>query len=114
MQRWVLLVFSVISLTPQSVHIVLQHLYRPAHNLVHPGNARAVLATAVLFDGMPELAHHAYTILRDSMSAESAVDLAHWASSPTQISQHQANGSGESSGEEEKYGEWSSRIQADV
>jgi len=95
----------------QSIHIVLQHLYRPALNLVHPGNARAVLSTAVLFDGMPELAHHAYTVLRGSINAESAVDLAHWASASAQ---HLPNGSGESSGKEGKYGEWSSRIQADV
>ena len=95
----------------QSIHIVLQHLYRPALTLVHPGNARAVLSTAVLFDGMPELAHHAYTVLRSSINAESAVDLAHWASASAQ---HQTNGSGESSGKEGKYGEWSSRIQADV
>jgi hypothetical protein len=60
---------------------------------------------------MPELAHHAYTVLRDSINAESAVDLAHWASSSAQ---HQSNGSGESSGGEGRYGEWSSRIQADV
>jgi hypothetical protein len=67
----------------------------------------------VLFDGMPELAHHAYAVLRDSINAESAIELAHWASSPSQISQQQSNGNGELA-REEKYGEWSPRIQADV
>jgi hypothetical protein len=103
------------SLTSKSVLIAVQHLYRPAQNSVTPDNARAVLATAVLFDGMPELAQHAYTVLRDSITAESAIDLAHWASESTRPSHEQSvNGSGSSAGGDRKYGEWSSRIQADV
>ena len=103
------------ALTSKSVHIALQHLYRPAQSIVHPGNARAVLATAVLFDGMPELAQHAYTVLRDSITAETAIDLAHWASEVIQDSHDQlVNGAGSSTDGGRKYGEWSTRIQADV
>lgn len=73
-----------------------------------------MLATAVLLDGMPELAHHAYIVLSDSINAETAVELANWATSCIQPSQHQSLGSGEGNGGEAKYGAWSTRIQTDV
>lgn len=47
-------------------------------NLVYPQNARAVLATAFLFGGMPELIHHAYLVIRDSLDAKNVVDLVYW------------------------------------
>ncbi|OXG45507.1 hypothetical protein C359_00192 [Cryptococcus neoformans Bt120] len=66
------------NVTEESVHIVLQHLYNPSMNLVYPQNARAVLATAFLFGGMPELIHHAYLVIRDSLDAKNVVDLVYW------------------------------------
>lgn len=62
----------------QSVHIALQHLYRPCQHLVDQTNARSVLVTALLFEGMPELAHRAYTVLRDSISTDNILDHIEW------------------------------------
>lgn len=88
--------FADSNVTEESVHIALQHLYSELHstlsglnesesrsiepslNLVYPQNAQAVLATAFLFGGMPELIHHAYLVIRDSLDAKNVVDLVYW------------------------------------
>lgn len=44
-------------------------------------NAAAVLATAILLEGMPELADHAFTIFRHSLSQETVLDRVEWVSS---------------------------------
>jgi hypothetical protein len=41
--------------------------------MVHPGNARAVLAASCLLGGMPELCDHAYAVCRSSITPESII-----------------------------------------
>jgi hypothetical protein len=71
-----------LQLTLQSVFIALQHLYKPSAYLVTPENARAVLATALLFDGMPELVARAYEVCRDSINAANVADYVAWLNRP--------------------------------
>lgn len=99
-------------LTKQSVHIALQHLYRPSQHLVSPSNSRSVLATALLFDGMPELVQHAYCVTRDSLAADNAIEVGQWASRPAAAGH--INGDHGSAKSDERYGEWSSRLNNDV
>nr|ODN85210.1 hypothetical protein L203_05162 [Cryptococcus depauperatus CBS 7841] len=78
--------FADTNITEESVHIALQHLYAPSLNLIHPNNARAVLATAFLFGGMPEVIHRSYLVIRDSLDASNVANLVHWLGSPSESS----------------------------
>ena len=127
----------------QAIHITLQHLYNPALHLVDSSNARSVLATAYTFQGMPELTHHAYIMVRVSLSTSNILDTIQWlhfdsysppsSSSPPlppqtppgpKFGNFDVSGSdgvatpvssvGGYDGEEGRYGEWSNRLQQDV
>ncbi|ODN97352.1 hypothetical protein L198_03915 [Cryptococcus wingfieldii CBS 7118] len=121
--------FADANITQEAVHISLQHLYNPSLSLVQPGNARAVLATAFLFGGMPELVHQAYLITRDSIDASNAVDLVRWLEVSPELAmfaQQQppkaANGVQSTEGgisawldnPYPRYGEWTIRLKHDV
>lgn len=100
----------------QSVHIALQHLYRPSLHLVNANNSRAVMATALLFGGMPELVEQGYRTTSESISVENAVDLVNWVNRP--LTQTPPNGdhgvNGASQNGADRYGEWSSRLRGEV
>ncbi|WVQ78754.1 hypothetical protein IAT38_000841 [Cryptococcus sp. DSM 104549] len=120
------------NITEESVHITLQHLYSPSLHLVHPGNARSVLATAYLFGGMPELVHHAYYVSRDSLDASNVNDFVYWLGGAAEASSTmfgsvavangqeagQKNGDGDVAAWLEEanplYGEWTVRLKHDV
>ncbi|WVQ74493.1 hypothetical protein IAR50_004094 [Cryptococcus sp. DSM 104548] len=121
--------FTDANITAEAVHICLQHLYNPSLGLIQPGNARAVLATAFLFGGMPELVHQAYFITRDSIDANNAVDLVHWLGVPLEPAMYGQQppakaSNGVQSGEGgisawldnpyPRYGEWTVRLKHDV
>ncbi|ORY23436.1 hypothetical protein BCR39DRAFT_549296 [Naematelia encephala] len=122
--------FTDENITADSVHIAIHHLYRPAQHLVTPTNARAVLATSYLFQGMPELVHHAYSICRDSLSAENVVDYVQWLNpsasrtnghghQDSSVSSANTNGGSETGnlwlgGSHLQYGEWTERLKQDV
>ncbi|WWC87728.1 uncharacterized protein L201_002620 [Kwoniella dendrophila CBS 6074] len=67
-------------ITQESVHIALQHLYSPSHNLINSSNAKSILATAYLFGGMPELLHHSYNIIKSSLESSNVVETINWLS----------------------------------
>lgn len=72
---------------------------------------------------MPDLVHHAYTVCRDSMSADSISDWITWASTTVVAPEHQnGNGYAAPTGEEAwdesgwygRYGEYSNRLKQDM
>ncbi|WVF66900.1 hypothetical protein IAT40_001643 [Kwoniella sp. CBS 6097] len=113
------------NITEESVHIALQHLYNPSQHLINVHNARSVLPTSYLLGGMPELAHHAYTVMHSSLNADYVSEYVQWLNvNPDQnaggIRNRGAVGGtvdswiGSSSSGEGRYGEWSARLKQDV
>jgi hypothetical protein len=76
----------------------------------------------VLFDGMPELAEHAYGVLAASISEENAVQYVQWLQAPpndgfgTMYGSVMVNGQDAAWDEDSpgRYGEWSKRLKRDV
>ncbi|KAI9632449.1 uncharacterized protein MKK02DRAFT_40752 [Dioszegia hungarica] len=120
-------------ITAEAVHTCIHHLYNPAFHLVTALNARAVLATSLQFGGIPELVHHAYTVARDSISADTLSDWIGWisATSVSPISNGYGysdappvgSGNGEEAWEDlaggeggwyGRYGEYSDRLKQDI
>ncbi|WVQ62721.1 uncharacterized protein L199_000869 [Kwoniella botswanensis] len=115
------------NINQESVHIALQHLYNPSHNLINPTNARSILATSYIFGGMPELIHHSYELIKSSIGPQNIIDLIQWVSQSGDIhSSSSANGFPKtvpngniSSGDnwlegESRYGEWTNRLKDDI
>jgi hypothetical protein len=63
---------------------------------------------------MHELAHYAYNVIRESISSETAIDLARWADSREAPHQNQVAGGSDSSAGQRRYGEWANKLEADV
>ncbi|WVQ94718.1 hypothetical protein IAU59_001798 [Kwoniella sp. CBS 9459] len=118
------LAFQDENITEEAVHIALQHLYNPSHHLINVHNARSVLSTSYLFGGMPELTHHAYTVIRSSLETANVSEYIQWlnAGSGTDdagfkkinggVTESWNGGFGSSS--EGRYGEWTGRLKQDV
>ncbi|WWC60145.1 uncharacterized protein I303_102709 [Kwoniella dejecticola CBS 10117] len=129
--------FADENITQESVHIALQHLYNPSHNLATPTNAKSILATAYLLGGMTELVHHSYEIIRSSIGAENIIETIQWLSQPGDILSNgfrNGNGNGAStpSGHsqvststttreswvgdesENRYGDWTAKLKKDL
>nr|XP_019004712.1 uncharacterized protein I203_02835 [Kwoniella mangroviensis CBS 8507]OCF68173.1 hypothetical protein I203_02835 [Kwoniella mangroviensis CBS 8507] len=118
--------FADENINQESVHIALQHLYNPSHNLINPTNARSILATSHLFGGVPELVHHSYELIKSSISPQNIIDLIQWVSQSGDIrSSSSANGyaksgSGNISSDdnwlegESRCGEWTNRLKDDI
>ncbi|WVW79984.1 hypothetical protein I302_101957 [Kwoniella bestiolae CBS 10118] len=118
------------NINQESVHIALQHLYNPSHNLINPSNARSLLAISYLFGGMPELTHHSYETIKSSINPQNIVDLVQWVSQSQEFPSNGfgngvPNGNGNGNvmfggengsweGSEGRYGEWSGRLKNDI
>lgn len=82
---------------------------------MNASNCRAVLATGLLFDGMPELVHHAYAVTHDSISTVNVIELVQWVNRSTPIHINGNSGvNGTQNNGVDMYGEWSSRLRDDV
>ena len=89
----------------------------PAFHLVNSTNSRAILVTALIFDGMPELAQHAFNVARDSISADSLLDWVTWLGQEDSgyIGQKVPVSSGEDWNEGDgRYGSWTGQLKQEV
>ncbi|WWC68782.1 uncharacterized protein I206_102717 [Kwoniella pini CBS 10737] len=121
--------FADENINQESVHITLQHLYNPSHDLIKQNNAKSILATSYLFGGMPELVNHSYEIIKSSIDPSNIIEMIEWLSQPVDIlSNGFRNGNGDLNNtnhnqilnkenweeNENRYGEWTAKLKKDV
>ncbi|OCF34685.1 hypothetical protein I316_03728 [Kwoniella heveanensis BCC8398] len=113
------------NIAEESIHIALQHLYNPSQHLINVHNARSVLSTSYLFGGVPELTHHAYTVIRSSFDPDNISEYVQWLSIDPALYGAEFRNGGASAGLTDiwsdtsssgggRYGDWTARLKQDV